>query len=219
MGERIVLSCERADWQTPADFVKLVRQHRRIVLDPCAAIDRREWFADWNSNGIESGPGPRFEAWLARQVGLRLPEMQSDGLRLSWYRVTRPVFGRGLVFMNPPYGGRKKAIDGWLEKAEQEAKSGVEIIGLVPAATGAGWFRFIWRSAQAVCFVKGRMRFVLPGGEKRTGATFWSAAPYWGSAVERFASVFGAVGRVVVLSVPNAKRHRLADKGAAHVPR
>lgn len=217
MGEKIVLSCERADWQTPVEFLRVVREHRRIALDPCAAVSNEEWFARWNANGSVWGPSLRYAARIGELAAAgrepRIPNGCPDGQKMDWRAVARG----GVVFMNPPYGGRKKAIDAWMEKAEREAKRGTEIIGLVPAATGAGWFGAVWRSAQAVCFVKGRMRFALPGGEKRTGATFWSAAPYWGQSVERFASVFGALGRVVVLRVPHAKRKRLAHKGTAQL--
>lgn len=193
MGEKIVLSCERSDWRTPRSFLDVVRSFRPIVLDPCASQDPNEWFAriSLNGNNLENG----------------------DGLKADWVKAD------GLVFMNPPYGGRKKAIDGWLRKAELESGRGCEIVGLVPAATGAQWFQSIWRSAQAVCFVTGRMRFELPGGDsKKAGATFWSAVPYWGAAVERFTSIFAAIGSVVVLRVGNAARKRLADGGAAHLP-
>lgn len=58
-----------------------------------------------------------------------------DGISQPWLILVdgRPV----LVFCNPPYSQSKL----WLEKAEQEAAQGAEIIMLIASRTGAKYFQ------------------------------------------------------------------------------
>lgn len=209
MGETIVHSCERACWKTERAFLDVVERVRPIVLDPCAAAGPDEWFALWNSNGVTSRM-----PWHCASDPDSVRIADRDGLALNWRRALDESID-GLVFMNPPYGGRKKVIDPWIEKAAREAARRVECIGLVPASTGSQWFGVIWRTAQALCFVEGRLQFEPPGvastapqlrlfddGEDTkpigdTGsATFWNAVPYWGDEPEKFEDVFADVGVV-----------------------
>lgn len=118
------------------------------------------------------------------------------GLSINW-----SMLRGGVVFVNPPYGGRRRQIDAWIQKCAQEAGRGVEIIALVPAATGSLWFNIIWGSASAICFVKGRIGFVNPDtGDCADKATFWSAMPYWGDNVDEFSREFSGLGQVVEMN-------------------
>ena len=107
-----------------------------------------------------------------------------NGLLVSWLS--------GLAYMNPPYGG----VAAWAEKAAHEASLGCEIVSLVAARTETRWFfRMAWNTAQAICFWRGRLRFV--GAE--SCAPFPSAVVYHGPRPWLFEGAFADVGRVVRL--------------------
>lgn len=108
-------------------------------------------------------------------------ERDGDSLLRCWA-------GLGLVFVNPPYSHHLRA---WMAKC---GSSGAEVIALVPARTDARWWQEHAGMADAICFWRGRVRFL--GGE--ASAPFPSALPYWGPRVDRFAEVFREVGIVTV---------------------
>ncbi len=93
--------------------------------------------------------------------------IEADGLKQSWA-------GPGLVYVNPPYGRKIKL---WTDKAIEEAKLGAEIVLLLPARPDTAWWQRMVKTANAVCFVKGRIKF-----EGATnGAPFPSAMVYFGA--------------------------------------
>ena len=61
------------------------------------------------------------------------------------------------VFMNPPYG---REIKHWLKKAHEEGqKDNTTIIALVPARTDTRYWHDYIMKADAIYFVKGRLKF------------------------------------------------------------
>ena len=92
----------------------------------------------------------------------------------------------GACFVNPPYG---RAIRAWVVKAMTEPVD--ELILLVPARTGASWFRSLF--THTVCFIGGRLRF----SGARENAPFDSALVYRGPRAEEFARAFAHRGPVV----------------------
>lgn len=126
---------------------------------------------------------------------------ETDGLHSCWDAVD------GLTFVNPPFSNKRK----WAEKAVTEAGKGVEIIMLVPAGPSAAWFQPLL-TAQAMCFWKGRMRFVERSyyqirGEffykARAGAMFDVCLVYFGTRPGSFVAAFEGAGLCVQL---NARR-------------
>jgi len=97
---------------------------------------------------------------------------QDNGLIKPWY---------GLIWMNPPYG-RHEHIDQWTLRARIEARQlGCTVIALLPARTGTRWWHNSVPYADLCVFVKGRLRFHLPGGEPAPhSAGFPSALVAWG---------------------------------------
>lgn len=73
-----------------------------------------------------------------------------DGLSLPW---------QGLVWMNPPFGGRHGHIP-WLERFLAHGNG----IGLVRAYTSAGWFHDWAVRAETMLFPRGKTKFVRPDG-------------------------------------------------------
>lgn len=94
-----------------------------------------------------------------------------DGLSKPW---------RGLVWCNPPYG-RHEHIERWTFKARIAAQwPDCTVIGLLPARTGTRWWHESVPYADLCVFVKGRLRFHLPGGEPAPhSAGFPSALVVW----------------------------------------
>lgn len=111
-----------------------------------------------------------------------------DGLQAKWLLEGG---GTGLVYVNPPYSQMKA----WAAKiAEESARC--EIVSLIAARPDSRWFdELVWQTAGAVCFWKGRLRFV--GAEH--SAPFPSAVVYHGPRVRRFERAFADVGRVIRL--------------------
>lgn len=105
---------------------------------------------------------------------------KDDGLSKGW---------ADLTWINPPYSQAAR----WLECVQV---TGQEAIALIPARTDTKlWHRTVWPTAQAICFWRGRIKFV--GAE--AGAPFPSALVYWGLRPWVFEGVMSAHGRVVRL--------------------
>lgn len=74
-----------------------------------------------------------------------------DGLAQPWF---------GLVFMNPPFGGRHGHIP-WLKKFFLHANG----IAIVRAYTSSGWFHdVVVPNAETLLFPRGKTKFVRPDG-------------------------------------------------------
>ena len=69
----------------------------------------------------------------------------------------------GLVWLNPPFGGRN-GIRPWLEKMAAHGNG----IALVPNRTGADWWQDYAQWADALLFVRGKIRFLRPSGSEGT---------------------------------------------------
>lgn len=78
--------------------------------------------------------------------------VKDDGLTKKWF---------GRVYMNPPYG---KGMEKWIEKLKNHGNG----IALIFARTETKFFfNHIWDDADAVLFVKGRIRFYNIKGEQK----------------------------------------------------
>ena len=75
---------------------------------------------------------------------------EDDGLAQQWH---------GLVWMNPPYGGRNGHVP-WLKKFIQHGNG----IAFVRAYTSAGWFHDLVPQMDGMLFPRGKTKFVRPDG-------------------------------------------------------
>lgn len=102
----------------------------------------------------------------------------------------------GRVWLNPPYA--QPAIAHFIDKmvAEFEAGRVSEAILLTHNYTDTAWFQKAARAASAICFTRGRIRFVSPTGDL-AAPTQGQAFFYLGSRVQTFATHFREVGFVV----------------------
>lgn len=106
---------------------------------------------------------------------------ETDGLsRRDW---------PGAWYCNPPYG---RELPRWTNHICGQTSTGIL---LVPSRTDTRWFHKVWIYADAVCLMKGRLKF--------KGATafapFPSAVFYFGMREHIFANVFRDDGIVIIL--------------------
>ncbi len=111
--------------------------------------ESQEWYTPveiFDALGIEfdldpCSPGPKIVSWLPAKKHLTI---EDNGLLAKW---------EGNVWLNPPYG---KETPVWLNRLALHGKG----IALVFARTDTKWFHDIAKKADALCFVKGRIKFV-----------------------------------------------------------
>ncbi len=112
-----------------------------------------------------------------------------DGLTKPW---------RGNVWMNPPYAQPLVAQFAEAVSAKYEAKEIKRAIVLVNNATETGWFQRMLACASAVCFLKGRIRFLDPDGNPSGAPLQGQAVLYLGENPYRFAKAFADLGCVLM---------------------
>lgn len=112
---------------------------------------------------------------------------ETNGLGMMWF---------GRVWLNPPYA--QPLIAQFAEKVVEEYQAGrvSAAIVLTHNYTDTAWFQALASAASAICFTRGRVRFVSPTGEQ-AAPTQGQAFFYFGSDTDIFADVFEEVGFVV----------------------
>lgn len=81
-----------------------------------------------------------------------------DGLAQPW---------EGRVWLNPPYG---PGIDRWLSRLADHGSG----VALVPVRVESAWGQRALATADVVCFVAGRVRFIQRDGRRSQDPTFGS---------------------------------------------
>ena len=112
---------------------------------------------------------------------------ETNGLEQEWI---------GNVWLNPPYA--QPAIAHFADKMVSEWNSGrvTQAIVLTHNYTDTAWFHALASKATAICFTRGRVRFVSPDGVL-AAPTQGQAFFYFGADKDIFADVFGQIGFVV----------------------
>jgi phage N-6-adenine-methyltransferase len=108
----------------------------------------------------------------------------NDGLRHEW---------RGRIWLNPPYA--QPDIARFVDKLLAEIAAGrtTEAILLTHNYTDTGWFHAAAGRCAAICFTRGRIRFVNPTGGI-AAPTQGQAFFYFGPGIDRFRATFGGFG-------------------------
>jgi phage N-6-adenine-methyltransferase len=111
-----------------------------------------------------------------------------DGLTREW---------RGRVWLNPPYS--RDLIQKFVEKLVAELAAGhvTEAVVLTHNYTDTAWFHLLAEQAAAICFTRGRIRFMRPDGKPAATPTQGQTVFFFGRNVAGFAEIFGAHGLVV----------------------
>lgn len=96
--------------------------------------------------------------------------------------LTSPWGGHPTIFVNPPYS---KAREPWVEKCIRCGSQGQKVILLIPAATDTRIFHKAALTADAIVFVKGRVKFgVLRPNRRQVAASHPSALIGWNTKLE-----------------------------------
>lgn len=113
---------------------------------------------------------------------------EDDGLSLDW---------AGRVWMNPPYSS--DLVGRFIDKLLDQYRQGnvTEAIVLVNNATETGWFQALAAQSAAICFPKGRIKYLDATGTPANTPLQGQAFVYLGSRVKRFKDAFSAFGFVV----------------------
>lgn len=116
----------------------------------------------------------------------RFFSLDDNGLAREW---------DGKVWLNPPYA--QPAIQLFAEKIVAEVRAGrvTEAVMLTHNYTDTEWFHHAESAASAICFTRGRIRFVSPQGELAS-PTQGQAFFYFGARADAFASAFKRFGFV-----------------------
>lgn len=110
-----------------------------------------------------------------------------DGLSKKW---------TGNVWLNPPYS--KELIGRFAAKVVEESQRFKQAVVLVNNATDTAWFHELASVSSAVCFLRGRVKFLDKSGKPANTPVQGQAVLYVGPNVEAFRSRFAAFGFAVV---------------------
>ncbi len=119
--------------------------------------------------------------------------IHDNGLAKSW---------EGRVWMNPPYS--QPLVSQFFEKLLNEFEKGAvsEAIALTNNNTDTAWFHRVMQDVQALCFTRGRIKFLFEGINKKGRPTQGQVFYYLGPAPQRFVEVFSQFG-TCLLTPPN----------------
>ncbi len=159
-GSSVLFGSARADWRTPPALFDALHREFRFSLDVCAT----------KANKL-------CDRWIGPD---HHEELLRDAATCTW--------GEGeACFMNPPYS-RDDGIDiyPFIERAHCEARNypaatgkGNTVVALVPARTDTRWWHDFIMSADEIRLIPRRVKFLLPDGTTRGGASFPSAVVIW----------------------------------------
>jgi len=112
---------------------------------------------------------------------------EDDGLSQEW-----PV---GRIWMNPPYA--QPLITQFCERFAAEMARGSTGIALVNNATETAWFNALAGRSSAICFLRGRVRYLNPAGEPEGAPLQGQAVIYSGPDSSAFREQFRDAGFIV----------------------
>lgn len=111
--------------------------------------------------------------------------VEDDGLTKTW---------TGNVWMNPPYSS--DLIEKFINKLIEERPNYKQAIVLVNNCTETAWFASLTSIASAVCFPKGRVKFIMSDGKTKGAPLQGQAVVYIGTMPEYFLYAFRDIGWV-----------------------
>ena len=165
---KALLMSESNEWYTPDQYVDAARYLMGAIdLDPASCEQANQTV--------------RAEVFYTKD---------DDGFSKAW---------SGRVWMNPPYGKEdgESNQSRWTKRLIDSYENGeiLSAVFIVNAATSASWFQRFWD--YPICFVRRRISFVSPSGEKNS-PTQGNVFVYLGEDIEGFVDNFSPFGRIVI---------------------
>lgn len=190
------------DWCTPDDIVE--RVHRVFGgppgLDPCSNQYSKVGAA--RSFRLDQGQDGLIDPWDAETVYMNPP------FGYAWYQLDVETARRKYIFAQQykqldateKKRWTRTTITDWVKLASLKAPF-TDSVGLIPAYPGTStWQDYVWPTAKAVFFPRGRLSFKLPPPQKPGPAPMDCALVYWGDEYwEPFCAAFADAGKVIVL--------------------
>lgn len=152
------------DWYTPVEFIESAREVLGSIDLDPASSETAQRFV----NASEYF------------------DKEQDGLKQDWCAKS--------VWLNPPYSSG--TVEQFVEKLIESITSDSvkSAIVLVNNATETRWFQLLANHAKAICFTRGRIKFLDATGEPKQSPLQGQAFVYFGSAPKRFLKVFKLYG-------------------------
>jgi len=153
-----------------------------------------EWFtpADWIERAREAlgeiDLDPASHAIAQQTVQAKnFFTIADNGLGRAWF---------GRIWLNPPY--HRAMLSSFVAKLVEEVASGraQQAILLTHNYTDTEWFHAAARFARAICFPRGRVRFLSPAGDE-CSPTQGQAFFYFGASDLRFCATFEDAGLIM----------------------
>lgn len=117
---------------------------------------------------------------------------EDDGLSRPW---------SGRVWLNPPYAQPLIGLFCGALRDALESGAVAEAISLTNNATETAWFADLLANAAAVCFVRGRIKFVDMSGRESGAPLQGQAIVYSGPNVTEFGRLFSVFGTVLYTEI------------------
>lgn len=111
--------------------------------------------------------------------------IEDDGLKKEWF---------GRVWCNPPYG---KAMNPFLERM---VNHGNGIVLIFARTETKAFFDYVWDKADAILFIKGRLKFHTPDGKPAGTAGSPSVLIAYGEANVRVLETCGIEGKLLKIA-------------------
>lgn len=148
-------------WETDREVVRALEKNLgfRFDIDVCGTPENRR-----APTVITVDPRWRHDCYI-------------PGFRCHWdaFLTDWSALGR-YAFMNPPFTLKGKFI----HRAETMARRGMTIVGLVPVALCAGWYRHMEKGVTRIMVPERRINYVHPmTGAVMRGVNFETLVPIW----------------------------------------
>lgn len=181
---------ERIETENKRVTVNLIEAGHRVTLN----TGENEWYtppeylerarAVMGGFDLDPASSPLANAQVRAE---QIYTAEDDGLAQEW---------SGSVWMNPPYA--QPLIAQFSDKLVQEYTAGnvSDAIVLTNDSTDTAWFHQLANASTAICFTRGRIRFVSPHGESGM-PTQGQAFFYFGQNIPAFIEHFHDVGFIV----------------------
>jgi hypothetical protein len=190
-------SAAEVEWNTAVYVLGAIREviGGQIGLDPCSnstsKVNPRKAYSLPERDGL-------VEPWDEQSVFVNAPFGYCYMHRASRAIIAAKTYREALTEkQRAEYRG--SSIKDWVRRCADAAAEGREVFALLPAAVDTShWHDFIFPRATAVCFFRGRVRYVRPNGQSGP-APMACALVNWGSNARRIDVAFKRYGHVWLL--------------------